>query len=43
MDKMIKKEKAKIDKGMNKLLKADKKHDAKCEHDEMMAKKAKRK
>lgn len=37
MDKMIKKEKKKIDKGMNALLKADIKRDKKCEHDTKMA------
>ncbi|MGZ7043558.1 MAG: hypothetical protein ACXVHM_03110 [Methanobacterium sp.] len=41
MDKMIKKEKNKIDKGMNTLLKEDIKRDKKCEHAEKMAKKKK--
>lgn len=43
MDKKIKTAKKSIDKKMNSLLKADKKRDAKCDHDEMMAKKAKKK
>ena len=43
MDQAIKKVKKSIDKKMNNLVKEDKKHDKKCERDEIMAKKAKKK
>lgn len=42
MDKVIKKTKQEIDKKMDNLLKKDKIRDAKCEHDEKMAKKKKK-
>ncbi len=41
MDKIIKKEKKKIDKGMDKLLKTDKMRDKKCDYAEKMAKRKK--
>ncbi len=41
MDRKIKNVKKKMDKGMNSLLKADKKMDAKCEAAEKMARKKK--
>jgi hypothetical protein len=43
MDREIKSEKKKIDKGMDRLLKKDKKMDAKCERTEKMAHAKKRK